>query len=119
VSQRRVVLARQNSTATGIIPGFVMKYIVVDVFLRTNDIQTQQKVYLASIHWLSEHEHRQWFSHPVEVWRVFSPCVGSSCFIPVSNIVCRCAHLTETIQFNRILEENVTIVVPLNHFGGL
>lgn len=118
-SSSSLVFARQNSTTADIIPGFVMKYIVVDVFLIINDVQIQQKVYLALIHWLSEHEHRQWFCHPVEVWRVFSPCVGSSCFIPVSNIVCRCAHLTETIRFNRILEEKVTVVVPLNHFGGL
>lgn len=95
-SSSSLVLARKSSTTTDIIPGFVMKYIVVDVILRFNGVQTQEKVYLAIIHWLSEYEHRQWFCHPVEVWHVLSPCVGSSCFIPVSNILCRCAHLTET-----------------------
>ena len=116
-SSSSLVLARTNSTAVNAIPGFVSKYVVVDAFLKISGIQRKQKIYLALINWLSEHEHTHWFPRPVEVWRVFSPCVGS-CFIPVSNILCRCAHLTEMIQFNRVMKENVTITVPLNHFDG-
>ena len=114
-----LVFARPNTTDTGAIPGFVTKYVVVDVFLNVDGTRTQKKVYLAFINWLSEHEYRYWFSHPIEVWRIFSPSLGPSCFIPVSNILCRCAHLTEKIQFSGALEENVTIVVPLNPFHGL
>lgn len=54
-SSSSLVLARPNSTTVHAIPGFVSNYIVVDVFLKLNGAQTQQKVYLASIHWLSEH----------------------------------------------------------------
>ena len=117
-SSSSLILARTNNTTFKIIPGFVSKYVVVDAFLKINGIQRHQKIYLALINWLSEHEHRHWFPRPVEVWRVFSPCAGS-CFIPVSNILCRCAHLTEVIQFDRVMKESVTITVPLNHFDGL
>ena len=113
-----LILAKTNSTTFKAIPGFVSKYVVVDAFLKINGIQKQQKIYLALINWLSEHEKRHWFPRPVEVWRVFSPCVGL-CFIPVSNILCRCAHLTEVIQFDRVMTESVTITVPLNHFDDL
>ena len=105
-----LILAKTNSTTFKAIPGFVSKYVVVDAFLKINGIQKQQKIYLALINWLSEHEKRHWFPRPVEVWRVFSPCAGSY-FIPVS----RCAHLTEVIQFDRVMTESVTITVPLNH----
>lgn len=118
-SSSSLVFAKPNTTAPGAIPGFIIKYVVVDVILKLDGTRTQKKVYLALINWLSEHEHRHWFCHPTEVWRVFSPSLGPSCFIPMSNILCRGAHLTEKIQFSRALEENVTIVVPLNPFHGL
>ena len=114
-----LVFARPNTINAGSIPGFVTKYIVVDVVLRVDGVLTQKKVYLALINWLSEHEHRQWFCRPIEVWRVFSPSVGPSCFIPMSNILCRGAHFTDVIQFSTHLEQNVTIVVPLDPFCGL
>ena len=113
-----LIFVKTNSITFKAIPGFVSKYVVVDAFLKINGIQKQQKIYLALINWLSEHEKRHWFLRPVEVWRVFSPCAGS-CFIPVSNILCRCVHLTEVIQFDRVMTESVTITVPLNHFDDL
>ena len=118
-SSSSLVFARPNSSSIGAKPGFISKYVIVEVFLKMNGIQRQQNVYLASINWLSEHEYRHWFRPPVEVWRVFCPSVGPSCFIPITNILCRCAHLTDSVRFSSILEENVTIVVPLNRFEGL
>ena len=40
-------------------------------------------------------------------------------YVPVVNIICRCAYLVEQVKFNRILEEEVTIVVPVYNFFGL
>ena len=117
-SSSALVCAKPN---TGVItPGFVRKYVGVNIIVQaSNETQKQQVVYLASINWLSEHEHKHWFGTPVEVWRKFLPCVGPNTFVLVTNIFCRCAHLTEKTVFNQMLEEVVTIVVPLNHFSRL
>ena len=120
-SSSSLVLANQtnNSTTADAIPGFVQKYITVDVLLRINGEQKQQKVHLALISWFSKHPYKDWFFCPVEVWCSISASVTLSSFIPISDIKCRCAYLVDLIVFNNELQENVTIVVPLNNFDGI
>ena len=93
---------------------------MVNTFLGAEE-QTRQSIaiYLAAINWLKEHECKHYFGAPLEVWLKFIPSTGPDTFVPVTNIVCRAAHLTDTVRFNRVLEEAVTIVVPLNNFAGL
>ena len=117
-SNAALVYAKTNNSITT--PGFVRKCYMVNVILQVNDgMHKQQLVYLVSINWLKEHEHKHWFGNPVEVWQRFTPPAGPDDFIPMTNLLCRCAHLTNAVKFNDIMEESVTIVVPLNHFAGL
>ena len=39
-------------------------------------------------------------------------------YIPITDVLCRCAHVTETVNFNAVFD-TVTIIVPINHFCGL
>ena len=76
-------------------------------------------VYMAAVNWLKEHPCKGWFECPVQVWQKFNPCSSADAFIPVSNVLCRCAYTNKTVKFNQLLEESVTVVVPINHFSGL
>ena len=93
---------------------------MVNIILQLSDrMQKQQVLYLVGVNWLKEHEHRHWFADPVEVWQKFTPPRRPEDFIPIKNLLRRCAHLTNTMKFNHVLEETVTIVVPLNQFAAL
>ena len=115
-----LVLAKSNGGI--LIPGFIKKFVKVNTILKFPDDVGEKGVvdiYLAAINWLHEHPKKSWFIPPVEVWRKFCPCVQSDSFIPVTNIVCKCAYLVDTIKFSQILEDTVTIVVPVYNFAGL
>lgn len=100
-------------------PGFVNKFIMASVILLENGQQKQESVFLASIDWLIQHEHKAWFGdNSIQVWRKFIPSMGYN-FIPVTNILCRCAYVNDSVKFNQIHEETVTIVILLNNFAGL
>ena len=75
-------------------------------------------VTLACINWLQPHQHKDWYGAPVEVWRVFNPSPHTDAYIPITNVLCRCAYVTETVTFGHV-EETVTIVIPTNNFSGL
>ena len=66
------------------------------------------------------HEHKNWYGTPVEVWRVYhdQPSRFLDTYIPISNMLCRCAYVAETVMINEVLD-TVTIVVPINNFTGL
>lgn len=120
-SSSALVCAKSNTATSIIRPGFVRKYVMVDVILQvSNNIQKQQIVFLASIDWLSEHEQKHWFGTytPVEVWQNFLADLAPNTFILITNMLCRCAYLTDKIRFN-VAEDPVTIVVPLHQFAGL
>ena len=118
-SSSGLVCAKQN-TDTGIArPGFLRKFYTVSVVLKTDgNTERQENIFLASIDWLIEHENRLWFGDYVEVCEEYLPSIRPD-FIPVSNILCRCAHLTDKVKFHQQYEETVTMVIPLNHFPGL
>lgn len=97
-------------------PAFASKYISVNVVLSTNAIIT---VFMARINWLIDHEMKHFYGANVEVWQKFLPHMQQNTFIPVTNIKCRCAYVNHTVKFNRLHNEEVTIVVPLNDFSGL
>ena len=46
-SSSSLVFAKPNRTNSNAMPGFVTKYVVTEVFLKINGVETQQKVYLA------------------------------------------------------------------------
>ena len=46
-SSSSLVFAKPNRTNSNAMPGFVTKYVVAEVFLKINGVETQQKVYLA------------------------------------------------------------------------
>ena len=89
-------------------PGFVRKYISVTVILQSDQTgvtQQQVKVFLASVNWLTQHEHKEFYGSTVEVWEKFIPCTG--------------VHVNHVVQFSQFLKEEVTLVVPINPFIGL
>ena len=118
-------------------PGFVRNYVKVTVLLNLSPATPSQStqlpsemespnlpprrvtVHLAAVNWLDVHPCKDWFGTPVEVWQKPIRHCQSDTFVPVTDIVCRCAHTTKKVRFNRILEEEITAVVPLNHFCGL
>ena len=120
-SSSALVYARTTSTICDAIPGFVLQYLSVNVLLKDGNGATQQETicFAHIIIWLNEHEHKNWFGASIQVWRKFSQDVGVRAFIPATDILCRCAHVNDTIKFSSVVEENVTVVVPLNHFSGL
>ena len=61
------------------------------------------------------HEHKNWYGAPVEVWHVYQASRYPDTYIPISNMLCRCAYVTEIVMINEVLE-TVTIVV---NFAGL
>ena len=102
-------------------PGVSCRYMKVNIILKlpNQDIETVS-VYLSGLNKLQEHPENNWFHSPVEVWRKIDLLnLQPNTFIPVSSIVCRCAYIFELIRFNRILEDTVTVVVPLSNFWGL
>ena len=101
-------------------PAFVQKYITVSTLLsiENNKCTKTISVTLACINWMLPHEHKNWYGAPVEVWRVFQSSRFPDAYIPITDILCRCAHVTETVNFNEVLD-TVTIVVPINNFSGL
>lgn len=76
------------------LPGFVLRYISINVLMKDDDQCSKHKrVFFAHILWLNRHEHKEWFGAHVEVWRKFSRVVSHDSFIPVSDILCRCAYM--------------------------
>ena len=106
-----------NSSPT---PAFARKFLKVTVLLTTESGENRSIfIYLVALNWLQPHPEKKWFHSRVEVWRKYTPCFAPETFVPVVNIICRCAYLVEQVKFNRILEEEVTIVVPVYNFFGL
>ena len=74
------------------------------------DGATTQTSVLAFVSWFLPHPQRHTMGAPTELWcqSIFEP-VGYSCsFVPLKNIVCRCAHGTKLHQ-----HEHLLVVVPL------
>ena len=75
-------------------------------------------VYFVAFHFLDEHPHKNCFDTPAEVWqKMHNPQV--SAFVPIRDIVCRCAYIITKVKFNRYLLEDITAVAPINNFTGL
>ena len=76
---------------------------------------------LASINWLLEHENKNYFGGPVQVWRKYlcNTCTSYEAFIPVSKIISRCAYIEKKVKFSQLLEEVVTVLVSINHYAGV
>jgi hypothetical protein len=108
----------KSTESNTVLPGMTHKFMKVTVFLKQS-IDERVEFYLAALDWLLEHPEKNWFHPPIEIWRRFLPNMHPNAFILVSNILCRCAYLIDTIRFSPALEEAVTIVVPLNNFSGL
>ncbi len=108
------------SNQSGTQPAVIRNFVSVSVVLQQS-AQEQKKstVHLACIDWLSEHEQKPFFGTPAEVWRKYIPSMRPNIYVPVVCIKCTCAYITHVVQFNHILKEEVTIVVPINHFTGL
>ena len=119
-------------------PGFVRKYVKVVVLLNVPSTQPTQllpaetgpvspnchnpncvAVYLAAVNWLDVHPYKDWFGAPVEVWQKPIRHPQPDTFVPITNILCRCAYVTKKVRFNRVMEEEITAVIPINHFTGL
>jgi hypothetical protein len=104
-------------------PAIIRCFMAVSVLLQSSGQSQPHKavVFLACVDWLSEHEEKNFFGSPVEVWQRYIYCPGTrgNAYIPIVCIKCRCAHVDHAIQFNQTLREEVTIVIPLNHFTGL
>lgn len=100
-------------------PAFVVKYIKITVILaQPNNEDKGIDVYFIAVNWLKEHPEKNWFNQPVEVWRKFHTCGHIDAYITVSDVLCRCAHVTEVVEFRQGYKEAVTIIIPLyNHFG--
>ena len=79
-------------------PGFVTKYLRVTVLLNLNTVPSSNRavtVFVAAINWLDDHPFKDWFGAPVEVWQKHSmPHVRIHAFVPVTDIICRCAYVT-------------------------
>ena len=116
-SSSALVYARPTSSVCDAVPGFVLRFLSINVLLQ--GATKHEKLFIAHIIWLNIHEHKDWLGAHVEVWRKFSQLVCVSAFIPVNDILCRCAHVDHVIRFSDTLEEEVTVVVPLNNFNGL
>ena len=120
-STSSMVYAKKPAESQGhfqLTPGFVTKYIVVKVLLESKTFQ----VTLAGVNWLTNHEHKHWYAYgsPVEVWEVYDASnLTAECFIPVINILCRCAHIRKKVTFSSSVQETVTVIVPLDHFAGI
>lgn len=76
------------------------------------------EITLASVNWLLPHQYRYWFGVPIEVWQVYNLRHYPDAYVPVTNLLCRCAHITEKVTFGCV-EDTVTIIVPINNFAGL
>ena len=126
------------SNSTGAKPAVIRNFVSVSIILQQPSQETdqlsqentssqssqgtcQQKftVHLACIDWLLEHEHKTFYGSPAEVWRKYCPSARSDIYVPVACIKCQCAYVDHIVQFNQILTEEVTVVIPINHFSGL
>ena len=115
-----LVYVKSHSSIHTCAPAFVQKYITVNTLLSTDNDSSSKSVAvtLAGINWMLPHENKNWYGAPVEVWRVYQPSIFPDAYIPISNMLCRCAYVTETVMINEVLD-TVTIVVPINNFAGL
>lgn len=113
-----LVYVKSHSSACS--PAFVQKYITVNTLLSIdNDSHSKiVAVTLAGINWMLPHEHKNWYGAPEEVWHLYQPSRFPDTYISISNMLCRCAYITETVMINQVLD-TVTIVVPINNFAGL
>ena len=99
-------------------PGFVIKYLKVNIVLNNPSQTTELSSGTSPIYFLDEHPHKEWFGPPAKVWqKVVSHEVNA--FIPIRDIICRCAYVTRRVQFKPELEEEITAVVLINYFAGL
>lgn len=105
-------------------PGFVTNYLRCTVLLDSETAPPSSNnravtAFLAAINWLDEHPCKDWFGTPVEVWQKVIQHSRPHTFIPVTDIVCRCAYVSSKVKFSQELEEDITAVVPINHFSVL
>lgn len=114
-SNSALVYAKNNEGRC--MPGFISKFLRVTVELKPlGEIEFKADIYLVAINWLEEHPEKSWFDPPIEVWSRYLPCSVPESYIPVSHVV---AYLEDTIEFNHLFEEIVTVVIPIHNFYGL
>ena len=102
-------------------PAAVQRFLCVSVLLEQAE-NAQVTVYLANINWLLEHNYKNFFGHPVEVWSRYienSHLNSNITYVAIACISTRCAYVHHKVQFTQSLCENVTIVIPLDHFTGI
>lgn len=99
-------------------PAFVRNYVTVTAMLQVESNTKLVEITLASVNWLLPHQYRYWFGVPIEVWQVYNLRHYPDAYVPVTNLLCRCAHITEKVTFGCV-EDTVTIIVPINNFAGL
>ena len=64
---------------------------------------------LASVSWFFPHEERYAFGKPAELWcKSMFESYGTCSFVPIENILCRCAHCIKVHE-----HEDVLVFVPL------
>lgn len=121
IHSNSAMIYAKSSDSSSVIPGVSFQFLKVTVILKDGTDDRTVELCFCALDWLLEHPEKHWFHSPVEVWQKLHilPNAKPNTFIPVSNIVCRCAYLIDVVRFSRVLEEVVTIVVPLNNFSGL
>ena len=107
-----------KSLSSTYLPAFVAKYIQVNTLLNVDNEIQSKTIILANIRWLQQHEYKNFFGSPVEVWCTVSPLSDFDTYVPVASISCRCAYTTHKVKFNPLLEETVIIVVPIQLYAG-
>ena len=115
------IRVRRGTSEETLKPGFILKYLKLNIVLGMSQSDESSElciVYFAAVHFLDEHPHKNWFGPPVEVWRkVHNPQVNA--FVPIRDIVCRCAYIITKVKFNHHLLEDITTVIPINYFTRL
>ena len=75
-------------------------------------------VHLTAVNWLDVHPAKIGLVHPWKCGNNQFVIGKPDTFVPVTDIVCRCAHITKKVRFNRTLKEEKTAIVPLSCFCG-
>lgn len=105
-------------SVSGSVPAVVNNYITVTAMFQIENSTKLIDVTMAGVSWLLPHQHKEWFGLPIEVWRVLNPSNHPDAYVPVTSLLCRCAYVTEKVTFG-VIEDLVTIAVPINDFSGL
>ena len=115
------VRIRHNANGQSTRPGFVVKYMKVNVIVKSSfqDRETSILVNVAAIHYLDERPNKEWFGTPTEVWQKAVNCSEINAYVTLRDIMCRCAYVTKQVRFGLQLVENITAVVPIYYFAGL